>query len=158
MSRPIGLVDLPTELLLKIFEHPIPTDTLYSLALLCRRLHFTALPLYFSRHSMDSTANSVLIHMRTDRRDVLTALQTALFTPETQNITCVFPRSSCTSIFPLLPHLRRLERFISRLPFVNDVILRFDAQGSVCFSVGDDQALKDLGGLLNCIVTASCGT
>ncbi|KAJ7460248.1 hypothetical protein FB451DRAFT_1563333 [Mycena latifolia] len=158
MSRPIGLVDLPTELLLKIFEYPIPTDTLYSLAFLCRRLHFIALPLYFSRHGVDSIPNSVVIDMRTDRRDVLTALQTALFIPETPNITCFFPHSSCTSIFLLLPHLRRLERFISRLPFVNDVTLRFDTQGSMCLYVGDDQALKDLGGLLNCIVKKRCNS
>ncbi|KAJ7460319.1 hypothetical protein FB451DRAFT_508294 [Mycena latifolia] len=163
MSHPTGLVGLPTEILVEIFEHPpIPNETLYSLALLCRRLHFIALPLYFSRHGMGSAPNSVLITMRTDRRDLLRALQTALFTPETPNITCVFPHPSCTSIFPLLPHLRRLERFISRLPSVNDVTLRFDTRGSVCLSVGDDQALKAwasaLGALLNCVVRSRCNS
>ncbi|KAJ7832832.1 hypothetical protein B0H14DRAFT_2802172 [Mycena olivaceomarginata] len=46
-----GITDLPTEILVNILEHPtFPTESLYFLALLSRRLHFIALPIYFSRN------------------------------------------------------------------------------------------------------------
>ncbi|KAJ7460294.1 hypothetical protein FB451DRAFT_1371752 [Mycena latifolia] len=163
MRELAGILDLPTEILVGIFENPaFPTDTLDSLARVCRRLHFIALPLYFSRHAMDSTPNSVVITMDTEGRDLLSVLQSALFIPQTENITCVFPHPSCTSILPLLPHLRRVEAFISRLLFVKHVTLALDTPGSVCLSVGDDQELRawtsNLEALLNCIIKKQCNS
>ncbi|KAJ6595127.1 hypothetical protein DFH09DRAFT_159014 [Mycena vulgaris] len=119
MLHPTGILDLPTEILVDILENPtFPIDTLYALASLSRRLHFIALPIYFSRHGMPSTPNSVVITMRMNRKDLLSALQIALFIPQIDSITCIFPHPSCTSIFPILPHLRRLESHCS--PFLGE--------------------------------------
>lgn len=138
-----GILDLPTETLVDILENRmVPTRSLYSLALSCRQLHFVALPIYFSRHGLTPSSKSIVIDMRTDRRDVLAALQTALFIPNTEEIICTFPHPSCTSIFPLLSHLTRLEKYLSRLPSVRHVALCLDIRGSACLAVGDDKALR----------------
>ncbi|KAJ6542011.1 hypothetical protein DFH09DRAFT_990995 [Mycena vulgaris] len=162
---PTGILNLPTELLVRVFENPpLPTETLYSVALVCRRLHFIALPIYFSRSGMNydsnSGSNSLVICMSPDRHDVLGALQMALFIPQIDDITCVFPHPSCTSIFPILPHLHRLRRFITRLPSVKHVTLQLDSADSVCLAAGPDASLRawvsQLEALLNCIVEKGC--
>ncbi|KAJ7115439.1 hypothetical protein C8R44DRAFT_880738 [Mycena epipterygia] len=161
MVQPTGILDLPTEILVAILENStFPTNTLYYLALLCRRLNIIALPIYFARHGMHSDSNSVVITMHTDRRDLVAALQIALFTPRIEHLTCIFPHPSCTSIFPILPHLRRLEHLISRLTSLRHVALHLDSLGSICLSVGDDAGLQawtsHLQDLLNCIVRRQC--
>ncbi|KAJ7902407.1 hypothetical protein B0H13DRAFT_2513426 [Mycena leptocephala] len=139
------IMDLPTEILIDIFEDDsFPLDTLYSLALLCRRLHFIALPIYFTRHGLALTSNAVVIPMHKKRGDILAALQTALFTPEAQDITFILPHPDCITIFPLLPHLKRLEHYISRLPSATNITLELDVPGSRCLSVGDDRALQTM--------------
>ncbi|KAJ7107166.1 hypothetical protein C8R43DRAFT_937331 [Mycena crocata] len=163
MARLAGILDLPTEILIGVFETPsIPTDAIYFVSLLCRRLHFIALPIYLRRQGMDFNLKSVVITMRSDRKDVLSALQTALFTLQTKQITCIFPHPSCTTIFPILPHLQRLRKFISRLESIKTVTLQMDAPESVCLAVGDDSALQawsmHLADLLNCIVQKRCSS
>ncbi|KAJ6617643.1 hypothetical protein B0H10DRAFT_2032377 [Mycena sp. CBHHK59/15] len=158
-----GFLDLPSEILAIILENPnFPDNTLYSLALLCRRLHFIALPIYFSRNGMDYQSKSVVIAMRADGRDMLAALHTALFVSSMEKITCIFPHPSCTSIFPLLYHLQRVKGLVWRFPSVKEVILQLDVRGSICLSVGDDEALRawasNLGDLLNCIVDRKCSS
>ncbi|KAJ6459675.1 hypothetical protein C8R45DRAFT_1221380 [Mycena sanguinolenta] len=156
-----GLLDLPPEILVSILEDPAVSDTTVCfLSLVCRRLHFVALPVYFSRHGLTPSSKSIVITMREDRRDLLAALNSALFIPDTENIECIFPHPSCISIFPLLVHLTRLESYISRLPSVKRVTLCLDVRGSVCLSVGDDRSLRawtaGLESLLNCIVEKKC--
>ncbi|KAJ7232454.1 hypothetical protein B0H12DRAFT_1239651 [Mycena haematopus] len=156
-----GILDLPTEILVGILENrAVSETTLYFLALVCRRLHFVALPIYFSRHGLTPSSKSIVIAMVEDRRDVLAALKTALFIPHTENIRCIFPHPSCCSIFPLLLHLTRLENYISRLPSVKHVTLCLDVRGSMCLSVGNDDGLRawaaSLESLLNCIVKKQC--
>ncbi|KAF7340435.1 hypothetical protein MVEN_01963600 [Mycena venus] len=156
-----GILDLPTEILVYVLDNPsLSTSTLYSVALSCRRLHFLALQIYFHRYGLTPTSKSIVIDMRSDRRDVLAALQTALFIPQTEVITFVFPHPSCTSISPLLRHLTRAEDYISRLPSVKHVTLCLDGRGSVCLSVGDDRELRAwttrLESLLACIVKKQC--
>ncbi|KAJ7610752.1 hypothetical protein DFH06DRAFT_1308621 [Mycena polygramma] len=163
MGQHAGILDLPTELILDILTRAIlPTETLLGLARLCQRLYLIALPLYFERHGVDPNAKSVVINMRQDCRDTLQVLQAALFTPQTENITCIFPHPDCKSILPLLRHLGRLERYISRLPVVKRVTLQLDNRGSGCLSVGGDRQLRAwasrLESLLNCIVGKGCTT
>ncbi|KAJ7131498.1 hypothetical protein C8R43DRAFT_659384 [Mycena crocata] len=161
MAHSAGILDLPTEILIAIFEDStIRTDTIYYISLLCRTLHFIALPIYLRRQGMDRDLKSVVIRMRTDRRDVLSALQTALFTLQMEQITCIFPHPSCDNITHILPHLQRLREFISRLSLVQNVTLQMDDPErlclSMCLAVGDDEALRvwaiHLEDLLNCIV------
>ncbi|KAJ7657181.1 hypothetical protein DFH06DRAFT_1409328, partial [Mycena polygramma] len=161
MGHHVGILDLPTELILDVLTRAIlPTETLLGLARLCQRLYLIALPLYFERHGVDPNAKSVVINMRQDCRDTLQVLQAALFTPQTENITCIFPHPDCKSILPLLRHLSRLERYISRLPVVKHVTLQLDNRGSGCLSVGGDRQLRAwasaLESLLNCIVRKRC--
>ncbi|KAJ6459666.1 hypothetical protein C8R45DRAFT_1030670 [Mycena sanguinolenta] len=156
-----GLLDLPPEILLSVLEYPAVSDTtVYFLALVCRQLHFVALPVYFSRHGLTPSSKSIVITMREGRRDVLAALKSALFIPDTEDIECIFPHPSCTSIFSLLIHLKRLESYVSQLPSVKRVTLRLDVRGSACLSVGDDRSLRawtaGLESLLNCIVEKKC--
>ncbi|KAF7367718.1 hypothetical protein MSAN_00835600 [Mycena sanguinolenta] len=156
-----GLLDLPTEILVSILEYPVVSDTtVYFLALVCRQLHFVALPIYFSRQGLTPSSKSITINMHEDRRDLLAALKSALFIPDIENIKCIFPHPSCISIFPLLIHLARLETYISGLSSVKSVALHLDVRGSVCLSVGNDRSLRAwtaaLESLLNCIVEKKC--
>ncbi|KAJ6632528.1 hypothetical protein B0H10DRAFT_2206884 [Mycena sp. CBHHK59/15] len=161
MAGPAGLLSLPNELLIIIFENPkFPADYLCILAVLCRRLHFLALPIYFALNGMPAPSKSAVVTLHQDGMDMLAALQMALFLTSIEDITCVFPHPSCTSIFPLLPHVRRFRRFISRFPTVKRVTLQLDARNSMCNAAGDDAALRawssTFGSLLNSLVDRQC--
>ncbi|KAJ7446908.1 hypothetical protein B0H11DRAFT_2083764, partial [Mycena galericulata] len=161
MAAPASLLSLPNELLVIIFENPrFPADCLCILAVLCRRLHFLALPIYFARHGMPSPSKFAVITLHQDGMDMLAALSMSLFISSMENITCIFPHPSCVSIFPLLPHLRRFRRFIMRFPSVKSVTLQLDARNSMCNATGDDAALRawssSLGALLNALVERQC--
>ncbi|KAF7345138.1 hypothetical protein MSAN_01889900 [Mycena sanguinolenta] len=128
---PASITDLPTELLVEIFEHPtFPSEALYSSALLCRRLHFIALPIYFSRNGVDLDTKSAVLTLRSDGRDPLSALQICLFLPSMRQI------SFTLNFDPGVYHHAR------------------------CLSTGSDRVLKDwarqYGDLLTCIVKAGC--
>ncbi|KAJ7748347.1 hypothetical protein B0H16DRAFT_1888446 [Mycena metata] len=152
--------DLPTEILTHILDDPLVSlDALYSLALLCRRLHLIALSVYFSRHEMTSVSRSLQIQMA-ENRDLLAVLQMALFLPDVDDLTFIFPHPSCVSISPILRELRRVETYLSRFHSVKGVTLQLDEPHSVCLSVGDEIALRawsiGLGSLLNCILEKEC--
>ncbi|KAJ7036022.1 hypothetical protein C8F04DRAFT_954300 [Mycena alexandri] len=158
---PSKFVGLPTEILAYILKDPlISLETLYSLALLCRRLHLIALSIYFSRHELTSISRSLHIPMQTEGRDLLTVLETTLFLPDVDDFTFIFPHPSCVSILPILRELQRVENYISRLHSVKGVTLQLDQPHSVCLSVGNEAALRawsiGLGSLLSCIVEKVC--
>ncbi|KAJ7641507.1 hypothetical protein FB45DRAFT_900377 [Roridomyces roridus] len=151
------LLSLPNELLVAIFENPqFPPHFLCILALSCRRLHFLALPIYFARKGMPLPSKSAIITLQEDERDMLAALNMALFLTSMEDMTLIFPHPSCVSIYPLLPHLRRVRRFISRFSALGRITLQLDTQTSVCNLVGDDGALRAwscaLCDLLNAVV------
>ncbi|KAJ7645201.1 hypothetical protein DFH06DRAFT_1136664 [Mycena polygramma] len=160
----LSLLDLPTELLLQIFtDADLPVQELYSLALLCRHLHFIALPVYFLRNGLDSESRSLQIVMRHDRRDLLAALRVALIVPapHVNDIAFVFPRVNYISILPLLEHLKRVQDFLSRIPSISKVSLKFgDVDGLCILAWGNDTMLRGwvrgLGDLLNCILAKQC--
>ncbi|KAJ7624254.1 hypothetical protein DFH06DRAFT_1481597 [Mycena polygramma] len=160
---PLSILDLPTELLLPILTD-LPSQDVYSLALVCRRLHFTALPVYFSRHGLPSSTRSIQIRVRTDRRDLLAALRVALFDTPLDHIDFIFshpdPDATTPSVAPLLEQFQRVEGFFSKVTSIQNVSL--DLDHGDCFSysyhlsVGSDEALrawaKGFGDLLNCVV------
>ncbi|KAJ7021509.1 hypothetical protein C8F04DRAFT_1140749, partial [Mycena alexandri] len=130
---------------------------LYSLAFLCRRLHFIVLPIYLALHGLTPGSTSVVLPLQADRRDPLTALQTTFFTtPQTDNITCIFPPSRSMTLSTLLPQLKRLENYIYNLASVKKVTLQMDLPDSMFLSTGNDDALRHwsvgLECLLNCIL------
>ncbi|KAJ7749157.1 hypothetical protein B0H16DRAFT_891790 [Mycena metata] len=157
-AQATGILDLPMELLITIFENgSFPPSILYSLAFLCCRLHFVVLPIYLAHHGLTPGSNSVVLPLQVDRRGPLTALQTALFTPpQTDIITCMFPPSRIMTLLTLLPQLKRLENYIYNLASVKTVTLQMDLPESVFLSTGNDDALRrrsvGLERLLNCIL------
>ncbi|KAJ6529236.1 hypothetical protein B0H19DRAFT_1193472 [Mycena capillaripes] len=162
---PAGLVDLPNELLVDIFEHPsFPTEALYFLALLSRRLHLIALTIFFSRNGMALETKSVTITIEGNRY-LLPALQICLFISSMDRISCIFSHPSCATIIPLVMQLKRLRAFISRLSSVKEVTLNLDSSfhaRSRCLATGLDSDLKvwasQYGALLSCIVQRGCNS
>ncbi|KAF7291502.1 hypothetical protein MKEN_01484700 [Mycena kentingensis (nom. inval.)] len=155
------LLSLPNELLVAIFQSPIfPSDALCKLATLSRRLHGLALPIYFSRSGLPEPSKSVSVRLRSDGADMLAALDMALFLTEIGDITAVFPHPSCQSVLPLLPHVDRLSKFVSKFPSVKRATLELDAYTSLCNTTGDDSALRAwstaFGRLLNALVERRC--
>ncbi|KAF8160274.1 hypothetical protein K438DRAFT_2025864 [Mycena galopus ATCC 62051] len=80
-------------------------------------------------------------------------------------VSCVFPHPSCTSIAPFVMQMKRLRTFISRLSSVEAVTLDFDISAhamSRCLSAGTDSVLNEWasqdGALLNCIVQRECSS
>ncbi|KAJ7617631.1 hypothetical protein DFH06DRAFT_1364271 [Mycena polygramma] len=159
----LSILDLPTEILFVIFaDEALSPQDLLSLAILCRRFHFIALTLYFSRDGLDPSTRSIQITMRSNRRDLLAALRMALFDSSLDDITFRFPHPTTASVFPLLRHLQRAEGFLSRRSSVKSVSLELDHEYCSKFSVGSDEALRAwaraFGDLLNCILKTECTT
>ncbi|KAJ6589770.1 hypothetical protein B0H19DRAFT_1249290 [Mycena capillaripes] len=78
-------------------------------------------------------------------------------------LTCILPHPSCTTIFPFLAQIRRLETFVSRLTSIKEVCLDLDSTHGVrCLSIGTDKDLQawssHFGGLLSCIIQRGCKT
>ncbi|KAJ6562134.1 hypothetical protein B0H19DRAFT_1233871 [Mycena capillaripes] len=159
---PARITDLPTEILMNIFEHPtFPTKALYFLALLSRRLNYIALPIYCSRNHIDLGAKSAAITLHTDRFDILSVLQICLSISSMDRIACIFPHPSCSTIFPFLKQMKRVENFISGLSSVKEVSLTLDTtQRGRCLAHGTDEVLAawatQLYSLLNCVVDRGC--
>ncbi|KAJ7036633.1 hypothetical protein C8F04DRAFT_1394206 [Mycena alexandri] len=118
------LVDLPPEVLLSIFE--FLDAELLSLSVLCRRLHFLALPLFLGRHSIPAPSEKTLVNFDafcTPDDDVLRALTITLFVPSIEHLSCVFPDP--TYIYRHLESIRRVTRLVKRLERVGKLSLEF---------------------------------
>ncbi|KAJ6580749.1 hypothetical protein B0H19DRAFT_1369262 [Mycena capillaripes] len=114
-------VDLPTEVLLIIFDF-LQDDLIY-LSILCRRLHFLALPIFLDRNSIRNPSKTTLVDIgRTDAATVLQALTLALFVPSIQHLICAFPSAY---IHRYLDSIRRVTRLVRRLTKVEKLSLKF---------------------------------
>ncbi|KAJ6562136.1 hypothetical protein B0H19DRAFT_93254 [Mycena capillaripes] len=76
-------------------------------------------------------------------------------------IACIFPHPSCSTIFPFLKQMKRVETFISGLSSVKEVSLTLDTtQKGRCLARGTDEVLTawatQLYSLLNCVVDRGC--
>ena len=83
----IGILDLPNEIIVFILED-LEDDELFSLALLSRRLHHLALPIYLSRNGISSRSSSQLLLFDDRSNSILKALNTALFKPTLNSLSC----------------------------------------------------------------------
>ncbi|KAJ6517313.1 hypothetical protein C8R47DRAFT_1254802, partial [Mycena vitilis] len=142
---------------------PLSPRDVCSLALVCRRLHFAALPVYLSSNGLDSSNRSAGITIRIDRCDLLAALRLALFNISLDHVNFIFPDPADAPGFSLLEPLRRVEGFLSRLPSIKSVSLQFSDYRYGYHRVGgSDEALRAwaraLGDLLNGIVQTQCTT
>ena len=109
-----GLLHLPNELLLEIFED-LSDDTLYQLAVICRRLHFLALPLVFKHHELNPTSGRCALYREEMR--ALPALRMSLSVTSLISIRCCFNAPT------LINESYELYRLISRLTSIKDVKL-----------------------------------
>jgi hypothetical protein len=89
-----GLLDLPTETILQIIENLTHLDLL-SLAVLCRRLHYIALPFYFQGHGVQNLQGNlkVAFHDRSLQGNYLPGIRIALFLDSAREIEVIFRRS-----------------------------------------------------------------
>ncbi|KAF7349772.1 hypothetical protein MSAN_01704400 [Mycena sanguinolenta] len=158
-----GILDLPTEILLNVFGG-VEDESLYHLALLCRRLNLIALPIYFSRRNVDLESESGVACTLggLGRWDILPALQISLFIQSLEHLHCSIAHHTIEpSITPFLRHIKRLEIFISRLSSVKKVSLHLashDANWSMSLKTGNEVCAwsSHVGNLLNCIVQREC--
>ncbi|KAJ7061051.1 hypothetical protein C8F01DRAFT_1138728 [Mycena amicta] len=165
-----GLAHLPTEILIAIVEDELFTwyhETLFHLSLVCRRLHFIALPVYLGRKGLwlDSTSFVAAVELNIGHYgtpNLFSGLSIALFPIRIDDVTCILPHPSCTSIYPLVLHIRRLTRWIGgpNLQGPRSLTLQPDRQGSDCLSVGNDEQLRAwadaMGELLSTVVGKGC--
>ncbi|KAJ7363094.1 hypothetical protein DFH08DRAFT_1025795 [Mycena albidolilacea] len=165
-----GISDLAVDILVNILEDStIPTEILYFLALLSRRLNYIALSLYFS-WSIDPETKSVTITLYAYRLDPLPALNKCLWISSMERVECIFPDSSSMMlvfdeirIVPFLGQMKRVEAFFSRLTSVKEVVLKLDSTpNGRCLARGSDETLRrwatHLQHLLNCILERGCSS
>lgn len=119
----VGFLDLPTDVLLTIFE--FLSSELFNLSLLCRRLHFLALPIFLSQKGIPDpcTTSRVYVGYGTPEVDALSGLTISLFVPSIKLLSCSFCGPSY--LYLHLDRIRRLTRLIKRLTSVELVSLTF---------------------------------
>ncbi|KAF8210899.1 hypothetical protein K438DRAFT_1929123 [Mycena galopus ATCC 62051] len=124
-----GFVELPSEVLLLIFNSL--NEELFSLSILCRRLHFLALPVFFEKNIIPNPCEMVLVDFTRipdpgmaspGPHDVVRALTVALFVPSIKHLTCVLPTAHT---FQRLDGIARVTRLVQRLTTVENISLEF---------------------------------
>ncbi|KIM43937.1 hypothetical protein M413DRAFT_443001 [Hebeloma cylindrosporum] len=149
-----GLLDLPTEILLHIFQDSMikPVD-LYSLAILSKRLNMIAIPLFLDAKSITRPEDTLTLifddssqpsHHHffkrsrptsrfddTNERDDLDPLgpeagiMVAFHITSVREMRCTFPHLF-SDITTLLRHLNRLDMFLLRLTSVKSLTMHFE--------------------------------
>ncbi|KAJ7300799.1 hypothetical protein DFH08DRAFT_1090466 [Mycena albidolilacea] len=116
-------VELPTEVLLLVFD--LLDYELFSLAILCRRLHFLALPIFLERHSIPDPCDTTRLHLKwmPSSDPIVRALTVALFIPSIKHLTCVF--SDYMYAHRRVESIKRLTRLVRRLETVQTLSLNF---------------------------------
>ncbi|KAG6866210.1 hypothetical protein C0991_007235 [Blastosporella zonata] len=111
------LLSLSTELVLLIFEH-LPNYALLSVAKTSRRLHYLALPIYFTRHGIESNPVPRTLVLQEKAVPALPGLRAALFITSVENISCKFEGPEelyfTWGVVELLRFVHRLSR-VSRV-------------------------------------------
>jgi hypothetical protein len=116
-------VELPTEVLLLVFD--FLCDELFSLSILCRRLHYLALPIFLEKHSIPDPSDTTRLHLgwMASSSTVVHALIVALFIPSIRNLICVFPDYTYAHL--LVESMKQFTRLIQRLTAVQTLSLEF---------------------------------
>lgn len=146
-SGPV-LLDLPNEVILLILED-VP-DELYSLALLCRRLHHLALPLYLARHGMSPFAGELILY-NDQSEEILQGVTIALFQPALKCVSCTFDLSK--SAGDISRKIRGVMRLLAKLAYLGEAHLDFVHEGATtaCGQLTESQA-KEFETLFSAIV------
>ena len=130
-SSPRTLSDLPTEILCRILDG-FTIRNLFNLSLVSRRLHYVALPLYFSRLGLSDTLSpSPTIVLQKDSLKALPGLQVSTFITSLKKLSCTF----CPPGRVLLKDMARLTDFIARVSCIEEAVFDFadfDDWASIC--------------------------
>lgn len=143
----VGINSLPEEVLVQIFDHPdVPLGLLLKVALTCRRLHYTCLPLYLARFGIHDPSQCCDILFQSplddqDEEDALSGLRAALFIQSTKKVVCRFDDLHDYRL--VMKNMDRLHNFIFCLTSVDDVTLIFGNQRCGCCSDFDPGEVVD---------------
>ncbi|KAJ7758874.1 hypothetical protein DFH07DRAFT_818143 [Mycena maculata] len=128
-----GLLRLPNEVLLEIFQYLDPADPgIFGISTSCKRLHYLALPIFLSAWIPDAAlpASRDLV-LSPNQLEVLVPLQTSLFIHSLRNLSCSFSLNSARRDYSsrdmdiFFRNIRRLAGFLSILQRVDEVTLDF---------------------------------
>lgn len=161
IPEPVGLLNLPDELLHQIVNLSHGRE-LYSLSLLCRRLHNLALPTFLARrgisiHDVSSSGKLVLFG---ERLELLPFLQMALFITSLGHLHYTFRSLELAFDIVILRDIRRLDDFLSNLRSLEAVTLDFTNVNWYLWSSNQGHIgwSSHLGFLLNTLMAKSCKT
>ncbi|KAJ6514911.1 hypothetical protein C8R47DRAFT_1089041 [Mycena vitilis] len=166
----VGLLQLPNEILLQVFEQLDSADLgIFAISTLARRLHYLALPIYLAAYGIsDASALAAQdLVLSTTQLDVLGALQTALFISSVKHISCSFALNSARQTYSardmdnFFRYIRRLAGFLSNLDTVDEVTLNF--QDLNFWVIGESLSVLEtwasaISTLLDVIVQKRCQT
>ncbi|KAJ7262020.1 hypothetical protein C8J57DRAFT_461302 [Mycena rebaudengoi] len=119
-----AFTDLPSDILLVIFD--FLHVELFHLSLLCRRLHYLALPIFLSKYGIFDPCERASVDLRIrvpDREDALTALTVSLFVPSIKHLHCTFPDPK--HLHSHLDRIHRVTRLVQKLTMVETISLCF---------------------------------
>ncbi|RDB19286.1 hypothetical protein Hypma_013697 [Hypsizygus marmoreus] len=121
-TQTLHLLDFPDELLLLILTH-VPPRSLYTLATLCTKLHYIALPVYFHLQGLSLPDSDGTLTLTPSNLNALPGLRIALFSTQQpiRHISCVFSHQDDA----FLASVRRLSAVLTRLGDIEDVVLNF---------------------------------
>ncbi|KAF9464596.1 hypothetical protein BDZ94DRAFT_1256117 [Collybia nuda] len=116
------LFDFPEEMLLVMAEH-MTVKELWIFATLCRRLHYTLLPIYFQRCGLPKweSFSSQGLSLAGDGLGALPGLQIAHFVTKVPRITCRFGSTEAD----FLESVGRLRALVARITHLKEVTLEF---------------------------------
>ncbi|KAK0469961.1 uncharacterized protein EV420DRAFT_1497688 [Desarmillaria tabescens] len=168
---PFPLLELPNELLYKIFGEHFDEDQvsqLFSISLTCKRLHDICLTQYLARFGINhptETCSFTLRNVTELRPDAISGLRVALFVQSIRHLVCTFddalPETEASSPATIITTVRRLHSLLLKLKSVNRMTLKFRGRDWNSGSVNVTDALLDLwssaiGDLLNLALEKSC--
>ena len=133
----LSLLHLPDELLLQIIDELHPDD-LYTISMLCSRLHRLALPAYFSRHGITRPLDSTHDHLilAGAQLNALPGLQHAPFVKNIRCLSCEIGPVEFGDELGVI--IRRLHRLVLNIDGLSDLTLDFDRCDLELLSLDED--------------------
>ncbi|KJA28360.1 hypothetical protein HYPSUDRAFT_33720 [Hypholoma sublateritium FD-334 SS-4] len=122
----VAIDQLPYELLSHIFDRPdVSNETLFSMSLTCKRMHYFLLPIFLARFEiLNPTERSEVVFRNTSPGtvDALSGLKASLFVSSIKQLVCRFEFAPDTANYRMvIHHTRRLYDLVSTLTAVENV-------------------------------------
>ena len=155
-AQKLSLLSLTTELILLVLDNCLTRDV-YALSQTSRRLHYLAIPLYFSRFGIRDGFEAREIHLKGRYTQALRGLQSSLILPSLERLSIKFNNEASFAL-----ELCRLVAFVSRSERIREVTLHFGnidsrwANGLIAVNAVNWRS--DLLKLLSMLVERQCET